>query len=279
MKISNFITSLEKSGGLASTNRFVLKIQLPPVLQSIYGSGPRLEEHIQFAIQTASIPSKTLSTNSVLAPGAEQKYPYAPEMEDLTVSFLCTRDYIERAFIDDWMNTIVIPSGGSFFIGYRNEYSARIQLYIFGNDEDTRPAAWYTFHACFPLSASAIDLSHEEQTDVPTFEVVFQIDYWEQQDLRHLPEEYSWVESSANQTSVMSELANKGFTSEAANIENPRVAQTSVMAKLANKKFNYKKETLLTKRAKPQIFKIAAKAKEFDKTLTSSPFKQNMANY
>ena len=272
MKISSFITSLEKSGGLASTNRFKLSIKLPPTLQTLYQSSPRLAEHLQFVVQTATIPSKTISTNSVLAPGAEQKYPYAPEMEDLTVSFLCTKDFIEREFIDDWMKTIVIPSGGSFFIGYRNEYSAEMYLQLY--DTFNRLVAMYKFSACFPLSASAIDLSHEEQGDVPTFEVVFQIDYWEQVDLAYLPDEYSWDEPNANQTSVMAELANKGFTAKAADM-NPRVEKTSVMAKMANKGFKYKKETLLTKRAMQHKFKIAERAKEFDKTLTNSPFKQN----
>jgi hypothetical protein len=271
MKISSFITSLEKSGGLASTNRFKLVINLPPSLQTLYQSSPRLEKHLQFVVQTASIPSKTLSTNSVLAPGAEQKYPYAPEMEDLTVSFLCTRDYIERAFIDDWMNTIVIPSGGSFFIGYRNEYSAWMALQVFANDNSSFPAAVYKFNACFPISASAIDLSHEEQGDAPTFEVVFQIDYWEQMDLAYLPEEYSWDEQK-DQTSVMSDLANKGFRAEAADIENPR-ATSSVMAKLANKNFKYdysKKETLLKKRILPIQHKIVSKEREIRSNLGQS---------
>ena len=90
----------------------------------------------------------------------------------------------------------------------------------------------------------------------------------------NLPDEYSWDEPNANQTSVMAELANKGFTAKAAAM-NPRVEKTSVMAKMANKGFKYKKETLLTKRAMQHKFKITERAKEFDKTLTNSPFKQN----
>ena len=55
-------------------------------------------------------------------------------MEDFSVTFLCSRDYIERKFIDDWMMEVVKPHGGSFTIGYRNEYSGSLQLMVYGAD-------------------------------------------------------------------------------------------------------------------------------------------------
>ena len=182
--IKDFTAQLNKSGGLAKTNRYFLEIALPTALATTYTSAPAVKEHFKYMVSGVSIPTKTISTNSVLAPGSEQKYPYAHEMEALTVTFLCTKDYLERKFIDDWMMEVVKPNGGSFTIGYRDDYSAKLTLSVFGDtlvgkEKTVELVDVIQFNACFPLSASAIELSYEEQSEVTTFEAVFQIDYWE----------------------------------------------------------------------------------------------------
>lgn len=189
--INDFTTQINKQGGIARTNKFRLFITPPTKLSTQYKNSARIQEHLQYAVQSASIPTKTVSTNAVLAPGSEQKYPYAHEMEDLTLTILCTRDFIERKFIDDWMNEVVQPIGGSFTIGYRNEYSAKIQLQVYSEYEET-PVDIIDFYSCFPLSSGAVDLSYEEQGEVATFEVVFHIDYWERVTIDDLPDEYTW---------------------------------------------------------------------------------------
>ena len=177
MNLTHFISKI-KQLGIGRTNRFRMNIAVPKALTGKLTKLMKttVNEHLSFTVGNASIPSKTISTNSVLAPGAEQKYPYAPEMEDITISFVCTREYAERKFIDAWMNEVVQMHGGSFTIGYRKDYETELKLQVF--DEHDKQIDQIDFSACFPLSASAIELTQEEQTEMPTFEVVFQIDYW-----------------------------------------------------------------------------------------------------
>ena len=99
---------------------------------------------------------------------------------------MCTREFVERKFIDAWMNEVVQMDGGSFTIGYRNEYNTELKLRVF--DDKNTQIDQIDFSACFPLSVSAIELTHEEQSEIPTFEVVFQIDYWNR------PERSLWLD-------------------------------------------------------------------------------------
>ena len=231
--ISDFTTAMNDAGGIAKNNKFKLYVAPPPILLTQYKSTPRIARHFVYSVQNASIPTKTISTNSVLAPGSEQKYPYAHEMEDFSVTFLCSRDYIERKFIDDWMMEVVKPHGGSFTIGYRNEYSGSLQLMVYGADGQ-KPVDVIKFNACFPLSAGAVELSYDEQGEIPTFEVVFQIDYWERIPLSHLPEEHEWDQRKST-TQLLEEMAKRNETLIAPKT-NPR-SGNSVMGRMANNNF------------------------------------------
>lgn len=227
--ISEFTNAINEAGGIARTNKFKLYVVAPSIVMMQYKSMPKIGKHFVYTVQNVSIPTKTVSTNSVLAPGSEQKYPYAHEMEDLSVTFMCTKDLVERKFIDDWMNEVVRPNGGSFTIGYRNEYSGKLILHVYGEDGE-RPVDIIVFHACFPLSAGAIELSYEEQGEIATFETTFQIDYWERIPVSALPKEPWNQQKPTNE--LLDELARRNDSLPSLP-ENPR-AGNSVMGRMLN---------------------------------------------
>ena len=111
--LNGFNNYIASQGGLVHLNRFQVEIPLPPTLTDIDEYGKNTLKNLKFTVRSTNLPSKTLSTNAVMAAGAEQKYPYLDVYDDLTVTILVSKGknnealLPERLFFEDWMNSVV----------------------------------------------------------------------------------------------------------------------------------------------------------------------------
>ena len=186
--LNGFRNYIGSQGGLAHLNRFAVEITAPPIMRthtqiSYYNV---VLNNLTFTARSANIPSKTISTNAVMAAGPEQKYPYMDVYEDLTITILTTKgtstDFSlpERTFFDWWVSSII---DDNMLIGFSNEYSTDIRITILSDErkKDTRLAT-YVFDRAYPIGLGAMELSHDSE-ELMTFEVTFSYDRFKREEI------------------------------------------------------------------------------------------------
>ena len=191
--LQDFRSYINTHRGIARANRFVVELLDPSLIMRTRLSMDRLsssdtyngdnrttQQHLEFSARSTSLPSKTLSTNAVEAPGPEQKYPYNDFYDDLTVTFMATRGknpkfgIPEKRFFDAWMNTVVKPE--NMLVIYSKDYTTN-QFFISLISEQNEILAKYRFDRLYPIGMGAVELSHDSE-EVSTFEVTFSCDRW-----------------------------------------------------------------------------------------------------
>ena len=186
--LQDFRSYINTNRGIAKSNRFVIELLDPNLIRRtnmldnyIYRGGLRdTKEHLEFSARAASLPSKTLSTNAVEAPGPEQKYPYNDVYDDLTITFMATIGknpnfgIPEKRFFDAWMNIVVNPE--NMLVNYSKLYTTN-GFFISLISEQNEILAKYRFDRLYPIGMSAVELSHEV-AEPSTFKVTFSCDRW-----------------------------------------------------------------------------------------------------
>ena len=189
--IQQFKSYIDSNSGIAKPNRFAVEIRDNVLMNNVRIQQPHIYldvearntyENIIFSARSASIPTKTISTNPVEAPGPEQKYPYNDVYDDITVTFMATQGaqknsgygIPERRFFDAWMNMVVDQS--TMLVNYSNVYSTDL-FFISLLNERSELLAKYQFDRVYPIGMGAIELSHDSE-DFATFDVTFSCDRW-----------------------------------------------------------------------------------------------------
>ena len=180
--LNGFNNYIASQGGLVHLNRFQVEIPLPPTLTDINEYGKNTLKNLKFTVRSTNLPSKTLSTNAVMAAGAEQKYPYLDVYDDLTVTILVSKGQNneallpERLFFEDWMNSVV--DNNNMLVGWSDTdskggakgYGVELKLSIL-SDERGSPSklVQYGFSRTYPIGLGAMEFSHESEEHM-TFE-------------------------------------------------------------------------------------------------------------
>ena len=189
--IQQFKSYIDSNSGIAKPNRFAVEIRDSVLMNNVRIQKPHIYldvearntwENLIFSARSASIPTKTISTNPVEAPGPEQKYPYNDVYDDITVTFMATQGaqknsgygIPERRFFDAWMNMVVDQS--TMLVNYSNMYSTDL-FFISLLNERSELLAKYQFDRVYPIGMGAIELSHDSE-DFATFDVTFSCDRW-----------------------------------------------------------------------------------------------------
>ena len=189
--IETFRQHIDSKNGLFMPQRFHVKIAKP--------SGASIARHkeihsatvddLLFSCASASIPGRTLSTGSVLAPGPEQKYPYQDTFDDLECTFHCTNNsqnksetgYFfglpEKRFFDAWMASVC--DAHTMVMNYSEEYSREMTIVVY--DGGNNQLGSYLFHRCYPIAVGEIELSQQSE-EPATFPVTFSYDRWKYKD-------------------------------------------------------------------------------------------------
>ena len=138
-RISNFAPSF--------ANRY--KVELP----TKYG----LTIHqTELLCDAATLPGRNISTSEYPNGSQLKKYPYSYIEDDVTMTFLETKDYIIRKYFDNWMKNIIDTD--TYRVGYKNSFAHDIKI---------RPLSRKGEHVygvnleqAFPTTLNAVDFSN-----------------------------------------------------------------------------------------------------------------------
>lgn len=178
-----------KFGGLALTNKFIVRIT--PPAKVFGGSGFATMQELSFFCSTSTLPGKNINTFDYkpIAYGQTNKMPLSRTNETLTTGFYSDSNYLIMRFFHRWLNYIV-QDGGEIWnnrayreIGYKEDYAATIE--VIGYDYDASEKITYTFYEAFPIQVGNIQMG------------------WEQNDTTiQIPVEFTYDDMSIDRTSI-----------------------------------------------------------------------------
>lgn len=149
IKMDNFLTISQQNYGLAKSCRFAARIIPMGRFLSDYRD---ILSDLTYLCEATEFPGRGLQTVDVRYYGPTFKMPYLTAYEDITMTFLCRTESLEREFFDTWM-TIINPMD-TYDFNYKSDYCARIELFQYSDLPDdsgtsdnpsTNPSAKYHF--------------------------------------------------------------------------------------------------------------------------------------
>jgi len=182
--IKDFSSTVNRSGGLATSNLFVMSITNPP--RSNFSNRFETEDarELSFLCRTVSIPGMELSTAEISPSGFGHKHrsPIGMQHGQLTAVFMVNSNFNTLSYFQKWMQSIINfdSEGGSFgdeyLMSYKDDYSTTITVDVYGKQENSN-AYRYTFSNAYPTNTGEIQLAWENQAEIMTLPVTFTYDY------------------------------------------------------------------------------------------------------
>lgn len=145
-------------GGLVKSSRYSIRI-IPIgqfLLQLEYG---RFLEHFTYLSDSAEMPGRAFMSVDHRYYGPNFKMPFQSQYEDMTMTFLCRTESLERQFFDDWME--IINPTNLWDFNYRDQYRSNIEIFQLAthseSSNDTAPKAVYkwTVWDAYPITINA----------------------------------------------------------------------------------------------------------------------------
>ena len=171
--------SNSKFGGLASPNKFIVRITPPSRVFAGVGDAFPTMEQLTFFCNTTSLPGKTINTVDYkpIAYGQVNKMPMSRTNDSFTTSFFCDSNYLMMGFFQRWLNFIVQDGGETFNnrgyrqIGYKEDYACTIE--IIGYDQDNSEKIVYNLSEAYPTQIGAVAMGWEMNDAVIQLPVEF----------------------------------------------------------------------------------------------------------
>jgi hypothetical protein len=152
--------SIVRGNGLARGNRFEVIFTLPPALSS-FGDSIGAAREISILAQSTFIPGKTINTMDFQSVRQSVKIPTGYILNDISMTFLLTNDYLVKRIFDRWVNASVDQE--TYRILYDNYYCSDIQI----NQLDLEDKVVYSVKLlkAWPISYESIALDQEAGGD------------------------------------------------------------------------------------------------------------------
>ena len=164
--------------GLAAPNKFeVLFTSVPTAALAGGGSASDLN------LMCEGVPLAGRNVQSLLDRqyGLNREIAYnGPTYTPLSLTFLCTSDYMEKRIFDRWNNLCVDISKG-YDVAYYADYIGEMQVHAL--DVRGKRTFQMTYKECWPKTISSIELNHSTQNTPVRMTVEMQYAYWESDDI------------------------------------------------------------------------------------------------
>ena len=103
--------------------------------------------------ENASIPGRTLATSDLRIYGPTEKYPYQSTYDDITLTFICDDNMMEKTAFDNWMEQINPKFSWNF--DYKANYATRITIIQYDNADNE--VHKINLVDAFPVAVSQLD--------------------------------------------------------------------------------------------------------------------------
>lgn len=192
LNMNHFRARMDDFGGLAKSCRYVVVIR--PTGRHVIEMG-NFSEDLMYLTEIAEIPGKGFMNTDVRYYGPNHKLPYQVTFEDITLTFLCRSESIERHFFDYWMS--VINPTNTFDFNYRDDYRSDIDVYqyseVANENLEPDPKYWITMHNAYPLIINPQPVTWADN-QAQRLIVTFTYTHWSRRGLDREPGTYSLVE-------------------------------------------------------------------------------------
>ena len=176
--VDNFKSQIA-ARGLASPNKFEVWFTSVPTA-ALAGGGSASDLNLM----CEGVPLAGRNVQSLLDRqyGLNREIAYnGPTYTPLSLTFLCTSNYIEKRIFDRWNNLCVDISKG-FDVEYYDKYIGEMQVYA--KDVTGNPAFYMTYKECWPKTVAAIELNQGTQNAAVKMTVEMTYAYWETDDIK-----------------------------------------------------------------------------------------------
>ena len=165
------------SRGLASPNKF--EVLFTKVPTAALGGGSVSD--LNLMCEGAPLAGRNVQSLLDRQYGLNREVAYnGPTYTPLSLTFLCTSEYVEKRIFDRWNNLCVDVSKG-FDVAYYADYIGEMQVHA----KDVKGITTYkmTYRECWPKTVAAIELNQGTQNSAVKLTVEMQYAYWESSDI------------------------------------------------------------------------------------------------
>jgi hypothetical protein len=165
--VDNFKAKLK--GGGARANLFKATINFPA-----YAGGD--VEVTSFLCEAAQLPGSIMGLISIPFRGRVLKIAGDRTFDTWTPTIINDTDFKIRNSMERWMNGINAHAANT---GLTSPADYQADLLVDQLDRNEAVLKRYNFRGCFPTSISPIELNYGTNDQYETFQVEFQVQYWE----------------------------------------------------------------------------------------------------
>jgi len=171
-------TSQIAARGIASPNKFEVLFTRVPSAALMGGNSV---QDLNLMCESVSLSGRILQSMVDRQYGLNREIAYnGPTYTPVTISFLCSANYIEKRIFDRWNNMVVDISKG-YDVAYYKDYIGEMQVVAL--DVRGEPAFKMTYKECWPKTISNIELNHSTLNAPVRMTVEIQYAYWESEDI------------------------------------------------------------------------------------------------
>jgi hypothetical protein len=155
---NTFRALIARYGDLARSCLFMVRI-MPKF-------GTRAVESLMYLCESAEIPGRAFETQEVRTYGSTYRRPFISAYSDVTLTFICTGEMLEKNFFDNWMQAINPTDYYDF--NYADTYLSKIDVFQYSsagqqvNGNTLRCTYQMTFMDAFPVTINPMPTSWAE---------------------------------------------------------------------------------------------------------------------
>ena len=167
--------------GVSKSSDYRVNIQLPGVASRTFNAGI---QDLTLRAEAVELPGRSIQAVTYRDYGAPREIGYASLYQNLSVTFLCSRDLRERALFTNWQDAIIgdhrkvnFADARSFNTGYYEEYTADMEILKY----DERGEKMFTVKVieAYPRTVNAMPLAYSSD-ELMRVTVQFQYRYFQE---------------------------------------------------------------------------------------------------
>ena len=175
--VDNFKAAIQAKG-LASPNKFsVIFTKVPAGVM-----GGESVKELNLMCESVAVAGRSVQSLLDRQYGLNREVAYnGPTYTPITLSFLCSGNYVEKRIFDRWNNKCVDISKG-YDVAYYNSYIGEMQ--VIALDIKGNAAFTMIYKECWPKTISAIELNHSTLNTPVRITIEMQYAYWISTDIK-----------------------------------------------------------------------------------------------
>lgn len=148
--MNDFWGVVDSMGGLAKSCRYGVVISPPRGLRFGSPTNNFIARDLLYLCEATELPGRGFENLEIRYYGPTFKIPHRTEYSDISMTFVCRNESLERQFFDDWMELINPTTTYNF--NFRDDYATQIRLFQYRDHGiENSPNYSFTLYDAFPI--------------------------------------------------------------------------------------------------------------------------------